>query len=149
MAAPPNTYNSPVNLSLTYLSQIDDPILYGELLDIHNAIEALLQYSTDSAAIFEAYIQKRRSFRTVTADTTVSVSDGTILIDASLNPVTVTLHPAADGIGHRYNLKCIDDTNTVLVIPTGLELIDLAFSWELHALDDLSIISDGSNYWIE
>lgn len=46
MAAPTNTYNSVLELYLGQVPDgIEDPIVYQELLDLHNAIEAILTHS--------------------------------------------------------------------------------------------------------
>lgn len=45
-SAPPSTLNSGTDLSIGHVPQVDDPVLYRELLDIHNALE-ILQRSSD------------------------------------------------------------------------------------------------------
>lgn len=147
---PTNTYNSLTDLSLGNIPQVEDPEVYRALLDLHNAIEILLTSSDDGDAIFAAYIQKRRKTAAHTADYTVQITDGTIYINASLNPVTITLHPVAEGVGYKYNIKCIDATFTAKLIGSGSELIDLADDgWELDLMDEIPVRNDGTNWWIE
>ena len=129
MATPPiNTYGSQTNLNLGHVPRVDDPVLYEELLDIHNALEILLTASDDGDAIFLAFIAKYRNFSNpvVIADYTVLVTDGTIRVDASAGDVIITMHPIASGVGFRYDIKRVDTvtTNSVTLIGDGTELID-------------------------
>jgi len=126
MGAPTNTYNSLTELSLGQIPQVDDDDLYIALLDIHNALEAILQSSDDADAIFAAYITKQRNNTAVNADYTVLVTDGTVEVDATAGDIIVTLHPVSEGKGFRYNIKRIDlvPANKVTLLGDGLELVD-------------------------
>ena len=128
MAAPQNTYNSNTALSLGNVPQglDDNPELYTELLDVHDAIEQVLTASDDADAIFAAYIAKQRNTTTVSGDYTVVITDGTIEVDATAGDITVTMHPVAEGLGYRYDIKRIDlvTTNKVTLVGDGAELID-------------------------
>lgn len=126
MVAPSNTYNSNTALSLGSVPQVDDPVLYRELLDLHDAIEALLTSSDDADAIYSAYIAKQRNNTPVTGDYTVLITDGTLEIDATAGDITVTFPLAADGSGYRYNAKRVDlvTANKVTLVGTAGELID-------------------------
>jgi len=130
MALPPvsGTYNAGTDLSLGGIPQVDDPELYRELLDIHNAIEALLSSSEGGLL---AFLLKYRGFSAspVLSDYTTLTTDGTIRVDASAGDITITLHPIAEGVGFHHDIKRIDDTpassaNTVTIIGSGAELID-------------------------
>ena len=49
MAAPINTYNSILELFLAQVPEgIEDPVVYQALLDLHNALEAVLTFSTEN-----------------------------------------------------------------------------------------------------
>ena len=56
MGAPTNTYNSSTDLSLGQVPQVDDPVLYRELLDIHDAIETLLTSSDGGDATLQTSV---------------------------------------------------------------------------------------------
>ena len=126
MAAPTNTYNSLTELSLGQIPQVDDPELYIALLDLHNALEAVITASDDGDAVFTAYIAKQRNNTPVSGDYTVLVTDGTIEVDASAGNITITLHPVSEGLGFRYNIKRIDlvPSNTVTLLGGSSELVD-------------------------
>lgn len=126
MGAPTNTYNSLTELSLGQIPQVDDPDLYTVILDIHNAIEAILQSSDDADAIITTYIDKQRNNTAISDDYTVLVTDGTVEVDASAGDIIVTLHPVSEGKGFRYNIKRIDlvPTNKVTLLGDGAELVD-------------------------
>ena len=129
MAAPDNTYNSGTNLSLGGVPTTNDPDLYIELLDIHNALEILLSGSDDANALFTAFLAKFRKQVTITVgDSPYSIlpTDGTIRVDASGGAVTVVAPLVADGPGFRYDVKRIDNTpaNAVTLTGSGAELID-------------------------
>lgn len=131
MTAPTNTYNSTTDLSLGNIPQVDDPQIYQALLDLHNAVEILLTASDGADALFTVFLAKYRNNTAVaTGDSpyTVLITDGTIEVDATLGDVTVMLHPVADGIGYRCQVKRIDTVtaNSVTLIgDTGTgELVD-------------------------
>lgn len=126
MPAPMNTYSSATRLALGSVPQVDDPVLYTALLDVHNALEAILTASDDADAIFAAFIAKYKANRKITANYTIQPTDGTIEVDASAGNITITLHPVADGIGFRYDVKRIDTVpaNTVILVGDGTEYID-------------------------
>lgn len=123
-----NTYNSPTDLSLGHIPQVDDPVLYEELLNIHNAIEITLTATELDLAEVLAYIAKQRSFSEppITGNYTILITDGTVRVDATAGNITVTAHPIAEGVGFRYNIKRIDEitTNKVTIVGDGTELID-------------------------
>ena len=138
----PATYNSNTNLSLGTIPQIEDPELYSALLDIHNAIEALLTSSDGSDAVFTEYLAKRRGFKTVTADYTVLSTDPALIrVDATAGDVTVTMPIVSSAPGYSYNIKRIDSTtNTVIMDGDAAELIDShAGGVELDPQDDYDI----------
>lgn len=128
MPAPSSTYDSLTDLSLGQVPQVDDDDQYRELLDIHNAIEALLTSSDSGSAEFTTFLAKFRNFSAppITANYTVLATDGTVRVDASAGDIIVTLLPIASGVGYRYNIKRIDTvtTNKVTLLGNGTELID-------------------------
>lgn len=87
---------------------------------------------------------------TVTADYTVTSGDEYILVDASIDPVTITL-PAVSGLtGKKYTIKKIDTTvNTVTVDADGAETID---DDETAVITDpytsIDLVCDGSEWWV-
>lgn len=124
-----NTYDSITELGLgqTPPSDLDNlDVLYQELLDIHNAIEALLTSTEGDGTSPSAFIIKFRNNTAVNSDYVVLLTDGTVLVDATAGDVLITMHPAIDGVGYTYNIKRIDDVteNTVTIVGDGTELID-------------------------
>lgn len=86
---------------------------------------------------------------TKTANYTATVSDYTILVDATAGSVTITL-PAVSGItGRVYIVKKIDSTgNTVVIDANASELIDGATTQTLAAQwDSYRIQTDGSAWY--
>lgn len=120
------TYNSTTNLSLGQVPQVEDTQLYIELLNIHDALEIALVSNDDALDEIKAFIAKQKNLTDIVTDYTVLETDGTIRVDASAGNITVTMHPVADGIGLRYNIKRIDTvtTNKVTIVGDGVELID-------------------------
>ena len=125
-----NTYDSNTDLALGAIPDVEDAeALYEELLDIHNALEALLKGSDSGDAGFAAYIAKQRSVTDIDntdSPYTVLITDGTIRVDATAGDVDVVLPPIADGPGYRYDVKRVDTvtTNSVTIDGDGSELID-------------------------
>lgn len=127
MGAPTNTYNSPTNLSIGSVPQVEDESLYTALLDIHNALEILLTSSDVIGTDLATFTNKHRANITVTVGAyTVEITDGTIEVDASGGDVIITLHPVSEGVGFRYDIKRVDTvtTNRVTLLGDGTEYID-------------------------
>lgn len=154
MAAPINTYNSATDLSIGHIPQgaDDNPELYSELLDIHNALETLLTGSDDGDAVFQAYIDKQRAVTDpiTAASYSILITDGTILLDASINAVTSFLPTAVGFEGYTYSIKCVDDTFGAFAdtIEAGETLEEDTEPFELFAGEYIDVISDGSNWLV-
>lgn len=119
MAAPTNTYNSSVNLNLGQLTDLEsvDVEVYNALTDIHNALEILatgVQDVEDGAGPVNSFVAKYRNNTDANAGNTpytIQLTDGTILVDASVVSIVVNLHSVTAGDGYRYEVKRVD-TNT-------------------------------------
>ena len=125
--------------------------VYDEFLDVHNAIDNLIdKVEQNEAAAPAATLSNPDSIFTTSVDHLAREEDGTILLKASSNAVTGYV-PSAVGIaGKRYVFKSIDDTyGTWLdaIIPT--EEIDGSTVREPLALQEsITVQSDGFNWWI-
>jgi len=145
MPAPSSTYNSLTDLSLGQIPPegLDDPaILYQELLDLHNAIEALLTSSDEGAADFTTFIDKFRNNTNISADYTVLITDGTVRVDASAGDVIITLHPVSAGLGYRYDIKRVDEelSTSVTLLGDGTEFIDGKLDGiDIDVLDSIAV----------
>ena len=147
--APNSTYNSTTDLSIGKIPQVDDPELYRELLDIHNAIESLLKGSDTASAVFTAYIAKQRNVVRVTTDYMVTDLNGTVVMNAASNQVTATLPIASLQEGYMYSIKCEDDTNKAFVTTQGTETLgDEVLPFELFSGEYINVVSDGTNWLV-
>lgn len=148
---PTTEYENAVDLTLGNVpNDITDPAVYQALLTIHNAIETLADGSiTIIGGEFLDFITKFRATIVATADYSPTLLDGTILIEASANDVTITL-PAANTVpGYRYDIKVINDTNIAAVAPTAGDLLDDdAADFEMILHETITVKSDGTNWWI-
>lgn len=106
----PQTYNSSTDLALGNIPQIDDPVLYREFLDIHDAIENLLKGSDTNNSVFTAYIAKQRNVTEVTTDYTALTTDSLILADITAGNIIITLPTGAEFAGYRFEVKAVADT---------------------------------------
>ena len=144
--------NSEIDIHLGNVPpNIEDPVvLYQELLDIHSAIESLLTGVADYDEGSLAYIAKQRSV-SVTGDLTynILITDGLILLSGFTNTCTAVLPEAASVEGHRYSIKCVDDTNDVYVATSGGETVDGdAANFQLWKDEIIEVQSDGTEWWI-
>lgn len=138
--------NSPTDLRLSQVPDVEDSAAYDALLEIHNALYLLLGGSDAADSFMATFVTKARSTTLVTSDYTVLVTDGTVEVDASLGPVTITAHKAADGIGFRNEIKRIDKVpaNKVTLVGDGAELIDGHVSGiRISTLSSYTIKSNG------
>jgi len=131
--APINTYASDTDLSLGQVPQVDDPVLYQELLSIHNALEILLTSSDSADEALLAFMAKFRATTKVSSDYQVLITDGTVLVDASLQDVVVTLPKLEDGavLGYRYDIKRVDSAPSAYKVTLIGGLTEVAGAEEL------------------
>jgi len=147
--APNNNYDSTTDLSMGKIPQVDDPELYRELLDIHNAIESLLKGSDNADAVLTAYIAKQRNVVRVTADYQITDLNGTVIMNAASNQVTTTLPVASLQEGYMYSIKCEDDTNKAFVTTQGADTLgDEVLPFELFSGEYINVVSDGTNWLV-
>lgn len=82
------------------------------------------------------------------ADATLAAWHGLVTVDATADPVTLTLPPAGDAPGQVVRVKKIDaSANAVTIEPDGAEEIDGDADRELAAQwDGLTLVSDGTRW---
>lgn len=151
MAAPTNTYNSPTSLNLGQVpNNIVDESVYIALLDIHNAIEAILTSTDNGDTLFQAYLSKKRNVTEISADYTVAVTDGNVRVDATAGDITITLPPVAAILGYEFTIKRVDSVatpNTVTIIGNGAELVDgHAAGVDLYLLSSYTVKANASGW---
>lgn len=87
---------------------------------------------------------------TVTSAVSVDGTYGFYLCNATSGAITVSLPPAAAYSGYRFYIKKVDATaNTVTIDGDGAETIDGAATQVIAVpMLCLTVVSDGSNWWI-
>lgn len=147
--------NADIDLQLGNIPQdLSDPqLLYEELLNLHTALEILLtkvdELEPDTGTLTD-YINKQRGV-TATGSLTyyIAATDGMVLLSGLANACTAVLPVAADVAGHRYTIKCVDDTHAVDVLPSGVETIDGdAGSFQLWKDEVIEVQSYGAGWQI-
>lgn len=90
------------------------------------------------------------SIRSITASTTASLGDYTILADATGGAVTVTLPPAASATRKIFNIKKTDASgNAITIDGNGSETIDGATTQTISVQNiTIQIQSNGTNWFI-
>lgn len=126
-----SSYNSVTDIQLGNVPQVDDPTMYSALLEIYTAIEALTTAFSDTeeglaarVAALENYVNARLNVVTITSDHTISITDGTIVVDASSNMVTVYLPQVSGYAGSEFNIKVKSAKYGVFISPYLAETID-------------------------
>jgi len=82
-----------------------------------------------------------------TNDYTLTANDYTVLANGSNSAVTLSL-PSPNAVGKLYNIKCIEDSNTVLVNPNESSIDGATNNFQLIKHESITIQSDGLNWWI-
>lgn len=108
--------------------------------DYLNIIDNLAQISTtvDTGASID--------ITTITANYTTMGDDGTLLIDCSSNPVTVSLDITAPR-GQEHTLKCIDDTYDCIVDASPNSIDDDGVDFQLFKDESIVVRADENNDW--
>lgn len=109
------TYSSPIDLALGHLPLIDEkdnPALYQELLDIHNAIENLLR---------RAFLNLGESSELTIASGIITVTGSLHTIDTESDAATDTLHTINGGAndGNLLFLSTENNARDVTITETG------------------------------
>ncbi len=86
---------------------------------------------------------------TISNNSVADVADGTILIDAGLRNVIITLPDAAGNTGGKLIIKRIDNSaQTVMVTASGAQTIDGVGSFNLQAWQAFTLQSNGTDWYI-
>jgi hypothetical protein len=129
-----------IDPNIANVSYVSKPML--------DAYTATTGYVLTFRGLYGDPIAEVRSIVTKTSDYTAQLSDWTIAVDATINPVTITL-PSAAISGKTYNVKKINATvNTVTVDTTGGQTIDGDTSQVINDFENISVQSDGTNWLI-
>lgn len=88
--------------------------------------------------------------KTVTGDTSLTLADYTILVDASLGNINIDLISAVNNKGKIYNIKKIDSSiNNVIINTIGNQTIDGDLSKNIiQQWEKISIQSNNNNWYI-
>ena len=76
--------------------------------------------------------------------------DYTVLVDASLGEVEITLPISSDEIkGRFFQIKKVDNTvNVVRIVPNPADTIDYAVNYEINTLNEsVTITNNGDSNW--
>lgn len=114
----------PTQLIEDYLSVIDNLVTISDYINATTSLNTVFKY----------------------ADYTTTEDDGTILVSASLNAVTIYLD-LKPILGQEHNIKCIDDTFECYVNPNTNNLDGITSSFRLYKDESLTIKADNSYDW--
>ena len=89
-------------------------------------------------------------YTTITGDTTVTVSNEVVFVNASSGEVDVTLYAASSNGGRKLIIKKTDSSsNAVIILRAASETIDGATSITLNQQNEsVTLVSDNSNWFI-
>lgn len=149
------TYSSNTELALGQVPTVDDPVLYEALLDIHNAIEAILTTSDGGGEEFLVFLDKYRKVKKVSGNYTVLATDSLVLVDITLGNAIITLPTGGAFAGYQFDIKAIADTlpslfSCLIVGAGGAPVDDDAGGITIDALEAIPVKYDlvNNKYWI-
>jgi hypothetical protein len=133
-----NGYHSEIDISLSQVPLVDDPILYDALQELYSAVQ-----------ILAGEVQPiKYTFKNVTADYTVGVYDQLVRANSGAGAMLVTLPLASTCIGRRYTIKRVNiGSNVVTLAPTSPNLIDGSGSAITIASMAAIEVQAGATYW--
>lgn len=109
-------------------------------------------YDSSLGVNLKSSLAKTNNYLSVIAATssTFNVLDihNTILVDASLNIVTLALPPAATVKGKLFIIKAEDVTNAIIIDPNTTETIDGAATLSLNIADQVVTIQSNGVSWL-
>jgi len=131
-----------------------------------------LQNSTNTYCIIidgltKCVLDTYRGIKTVNSDTVLTITDHTVLVDASASAVTITLPKPSDTYrvfpenecldgGKEYNIKVIDLSNSVTIITPEGKIVDFSTIADASSSYEFTLVgqtikvhSNGQNYFIK
>ncbi len=84
--------------------------------------------------------------RTVTTTTTLTVTDSTVLADATGGSFTITLPPPV--VGQEFTIKQVNATGGNVTVSAGASQIDGSTTAQLIARESLTVVSNGTNWFV-
>jgi hypothetical protein len=122
------------------------------VVDIERGVMKFQGQNVDSLmiALAPAGSSQTAEVRAVAASGPILPSDGVILANSAGGAVVMTLPPAADVPNRIFTVKNVEDTGGVSIDADGGEFIDgVAVPIDIVALyDSLTVISDGTQWWV-
>ncbi len=108
------------------------------------------KFKDADGAVKSYNIGRRPSLQSITTSGFAEVNDDIVLCDATAGEITLQLPQAAGRGGFIYWIKKTDaSANAVVVTPLGADTIDGAATQSLSLQHEvISIVSDGSDWWI-
>jgi hypothetical protein len=91
-----------------------------------------------------------RAIRTVSINTTILLTDYTVLVDATSGNLIITLPTAVSASGYAFNIKKIDSSvNTVMLDGNGVEVIDGTLTKIIsNQYSSITVQSNGTGWYI-
>ena len=125
--------------------------IYGKRSINASALGQLVDFLTREFGIIERAVRDAPlvATRTVTTATTLSLSDGLCLVDATAGAVTITLPvlPAAGGLPLR--IKKVDASGNAVTVDGGAANIDGAATFPLAAQwDAVTVVGDATQWYV-
>ena len=108
--------------------------------DYLNIVDNIVQIATTVDIGADIVVQTKTSNYTTIQD------DGTILADASANPVIISLDATAVN-GQNHTVKCIDDTFDCFIGNNGNNIDAIEENFEIFKDESVTIRADSNNDW--
>ena len=91
----------------------------------------------------------RRTYKTISADATLLISDCVVFVDSSSESIEIALPTAAGNGGKEFIFKRMAGSNVVTINPYGSETIDGSSSFGIdHLYESVTAISNNSHWYL-
>ena len=95
------------------------------------------------------YPRVRRTYKTISADETIAISDCVVLINSTSESIEATLPTAVGNGGKEFIFKRASGSNDATINTYSSETIDGGSSFNIeHLYEAVTIISDNSNWYL-
>jgi hypothetical protein len=139
-------------ISIVYTTSPTATDGYGKLYP--KASDGYLYYMDDDGneynLITASLVGVKTPITNVSTNHTITLLNGTIIVDASVGPVTITLPTVLSANEYIFRVKKKDvSSNAVIIDAAGAETIDGASTYSLYTqYETITVQSDGTQWWI-
>lgn len=144
-----NTYGGTILAKVDKDGNISTTVNVSGVSGIFNTVDTSIVKFGDGSIQTTAASTALRSYKTITSNATLLITDDLVFIDSTSNSVTASLPAASGNGGKEFSFKRIHQNNIVTIQASGSEQIDGLSTFTInHKYQSIGIVSNNINWYI-